>query len=50
MNVSSVKNLNGEVFSAVQDASLTNAFNTGVVIWLLLLTSKISNNLKEVNL
>ena len=29
---------------------LANAFNTGVVIWLLLLTSQISNNLKEVNL
>jgi len=33
MNVSSVKNLNGEVFSAVQDASLTNVVQTNSGIW-----------------
>lgn len=33
MNVSSVKNLNGEVFSAVQDASLTNVVQTNSGNW-----------------
>lgn len=33
MNVSSVKNLNGEVFSAVQDASLTNVVQTNSAQW-----------------
>lgn len=33
MNVSSVKNLNGEVFSAVQDASLTNVVHTNSGNW-----------------
>ena len=33
MNVSSVKNLNGEVLSAVQDASLTNVIQTNSGIW-----------------
>lgn len=33
MNVSSVKNLNGEVFSAVQDASLTNIVQTNSAQW-----------------
>ena len=33
MNVSSVKNLNGEVFSAVQDASLTNVVQTNSASW-----------------
>ena len=33
MNVSSVKNLNGEVFSAVQDASLTNVVQTNSSNW-----------------
>lgn len=33
MNVSSVKNLNGEVFSAVQDASLTNVVQSNSAQW-----------------
>lgn len=33
MNVSSVKNLNGEVFSAVKDASLTNVVQTNSGNW-----------------
>ena len=33
MNVSSVKNLNGEVFSAVQDASLTEFVQTNSASW-----------------
>lgn len=33
MNVSSVKNLNGEVLSAVQDASLTNVIQTNSGNW-----------------
>ena len=33
MNVSSVKNLNGEVLSAVQDASLTNVIQTNSGYW-----------------
>lgn len=33
MNVSSVKNLNGEVFSAVQDASLTNVVQSNSGNW-----------------
>ena len=33
MNVSSVKNLNGEVFSAVQDASLTNVVQSNSADW-----------------
>ena len=33
MNVSSVKNLNGEVFSAVQDAYLTNVVQTNSAQW-----------------
>jgi hypothetical protein len=33
MSVSSVKNLNGEVFSAVQDASLTNVVQTNSASW-----------------
>jgi hypothetical protein len=33
MNVSSVKNLNGEVFSAVQDASLTNVVQSNSANW-----------------
>ena len=33
MNVSSVKNLNGEVFSAIQDASLTNVVQTNSGNW-----------------
>jgi len=33
MNVSSVKNLNGEVFSAVKDASLTNVIQTNSGNW-----------------
>ena len=33
MNVSSVKNLNGEVFSAVQDATLTNVIQTNSGNW-----------------
>ena len=33
MNVSSVKNLNGETFSAVQDASLTNVIQTNSGNW-----------------
>lgn len=32
-NVSSVKNLNGEVFSAIQDASLTDFVNSNSSIW-----------------
>lgn len=33
MNVSSVKNLNGETFSAVQDATLTNVVQTNSAQW-----------------
>lgn len=33
MNVSSVKNLNGEVFSAIQDASLTNVVQSNSAQW-----------------
>lgn len=33
MNVSSVKNLNGETFSAVQDATLTNVVQTNSATW-----------------
>lgn len=33
MNVSSVKNLNGEVFSAVQDATLTNVVQSNSAQW-----------------
>ena len=33
MNVSSVKNLNGETFSAVQDATLTDVVQTNSAQW-----------------